>query len=99
MENSIWLFFLAALATYRLALMGSSEEGPAAIFARLRRQVPSKSNPGRGIRCFNCWSTWCGIVFAVYFCTKEWLMWNVAPLYALALSASAMLLNRFSKNQ
>jgi hypothetical protein len=41
-----WLIFLiSALATYRLSLMLSSEEGPLSIFARIRRKVPPKLIP------------------------------------------------------
>ena len=53
MKEMNWLILLiSALATYRLSLMLSSEEGPLAIFARMRRKVPPKTNPGRGIRCY-----------------------------------------------
>ena len=49
MKEMNWLILLiSALATYRLSLMLSSEEGPLAIFARMRRKVPPKTNPGRG---------------------------------------------------
>ena len=46
MREMNWLILLiSALATYRLSLMLSSEEGPLAIFARMRRKVPPKTNP------------------------------------------------------
>jgi hypothetical protein len=62
-----WLILLiSALATYRLSLMWSSEEGPLAIFARMRRKVPPKTNPGRGIRCFMCWSVWIAAAVTLY---------------------------------
>jgi hypothetical protein len=46
MKEMNWLILLiSALATYRLSLMLSSEEGPLAILARMRRKVPPKTNP------------------------------------------------------
>lgn len=93
------LFILAALATYRLALMGSSEEGPAAIFARLRRTVPAKTNPGRGMRCLWCWTVWVAGVITI---TLD-LMGHIEAIYSLlywpALSAVAIALHQtFTKS-
>jgi hypothetical protein len=57
--------------------------GSARNFAWLRRSVPPKTNPGRGIRCFVCWSVWIAAVVTLY------LLWlghnherNVASLLA-----------------
>lgn len=90
MANHIWLFFLAALATYRLALMGSSEEGPAAVFARLRRQVPPKTNPGRGIRCIYCWSVWIAGAVTLWLALRGDVPWRDTGLYWFAVSGAAI---------
>jgi hypothetical protein len=88
------LFFLASMATYRLALMGSSEEGPAAIFARLRHKVPPKTNPGRGIRCLYCWSVWIAGLITLLFVYRQDVSPRDAPLYWLAVSAAAIALHQ-----
>jgi len=92
-----WTFFiLGSLATYRLALMLSSEEGPVAIFSRMRRTVQAKTNPGRGIRCFNCWSVWLSILITAFLIYLGETQLIHSPLYVFAMSGTAMLLNRFS---
>lgn len=90
----VLLFLVCTLAVYRLSLMLSSEEGPAAIFARLRRKVPAKTNPGRGIRCFLCWTVWiAGAVTGYLFWAGRVEAWEVVP-YWFGLSGAAVALNR-----
>jgi hypothetical protein len=96
-----WLrFTLLALACYRLAEMGSSEEGPAAIFARLRRKVPAKTNPGRGIRCVLCWSVWVAAALTGYVLWLGWCSVDEAPVLWFAVSGAAILFHlAFSKGR
>lgn len=94
MSNHVWLFFLATFATYRLALMGSSEEGPAAIFARLRRQVPPKTNPGRGIRCIHCWSVWIAGAITIWLTLRGDVPWRDAALHWFAVSGAAIAIHQ-----
>jgi hypothetical protein len=94
MKEMTWFTFLiSALATYRLSLMLSSEEGPLALFARLRRKVPPKSNPGRGIRCFLCWSVWISALATLYLIWLEVIPKAIAPVYWLALSGGAAIVH------
>jgi hypothetical protein len=89
-----WLILLiSALATYRLSLMLSSEEGPLAIFARIRRKVPPKTNPGRGIRCFMCWSIWIAAAVTLYLLWLGTITKEISPLYWLAVSGAAALIH------
>ena len=82
MKEMNWLILLiSALATYRLSLMLSSEEGPLAIFARMRRKVPPKTNPGRGIRCFMCWSVWVVAAVTLYLLWLGTITKEILPLY------------------
>jgi hypothetical protein len=89
-----WLIFLiSVLATYRVSLMMSSEEGPLAIFARIRRKVPPKTNPGRGIRCFICWSVWIAAAITLYLFWLGTITKEIWPLYWLALSGAAVVIH------
>lgn len=89
-----WLIFLvSALAAYRLSLMLSSEEGPLSIFARMRRKVPPKTNPGRGIRCFFCWSIWIAAAVTLYLLWLGMITKEISPLYWLAVSGAAVVVH------
>jgi hypothetical protein len=89
-----WLIFvICTLATYRLSLMLSSEEGPLAIFARMRRKVPPKTNPGRGIRCFVCWSVWIAAAVVLYLLWLGFITKEISPLYWLAVSGAAVVIH------
>jgi hypothetical protein len=94
MREVNWLILLiSALATYRLSLMLSSEEGPLAIFARIRRKVPPKTNPGRGIRCFICWSVWIAAAVTLYLLWLGMITKEILPLYWFAVSGAAVLVH------
>ena len=94
MRQMNWLIFLiSTLATYRLSLMLSSEEGPLAIFARMRRKVPPKTNPGRGIRCFVCWSVWIAAAVTLYLLWLGMVTKEISPLYWLAVSGAAVVVH------
>lgn len=89
-----FIFIVTALAVFRGSLLFSEEEGPLSIFSRMRRAVPAKSNPGRGIRCSRCWSVWLAAVVTGYLVwlglvPREW-----SPLYLFALSGASVLLHR-----
>lgn len=92
------LFLICSLAVYRVALMGSSEEGPAAMFARLRRKVPAKTNPGRGIRCILCWTVWVAGAVAGYLLWQEQIKLWETPLWWLGLSGGAVVIHLLSKD-
>jgi hypothetical protein len=89
-----FIFLISALATYRLSLMLSSEEGPLAIFARLRRKVPPKTNPGRGIRCSFCWSVWIAAVVTLYLLWLGTITKEISPVYWFAISGASILVHQ-----
>jgi hypothetical protein len=82
-------FVLAALATWRVTHLLSSEDGPADLIGRLRAGLGA-SIVGTLLGCFGCLSLWISIPFALL----------VAPRTAdliltwLALSGAAFLLER-----
>lgn len=99
-----WLdFLLHALATYRLALMISKESGPGWAFKLLRRTVkrkaPKASHMDEGIECLWCMSMQIGIAVAV---ARAFLVDGLVYttcVYALAISAVAVILNQaFTKD-
>ena len=91
MKEMNWLILLiSALATYRLSLMLSSEEGPLAIFARMRRKVPPKTNPGRGIRCFMCWSVWVAAAVTLYLLWLGTITKEILPLLVQRLQTGVV---------
>ena len=56
---------LGVLATWRVAHLLASEDGPAALVARLRLWLAA-SPAGRWLDCFGCVSLWVAVPFAVY---------------------------------
>jgi hypothetical protein len=89
-----WLEFVAGcLATFRLALLIAKEDGPADTTKKLRLLIP----PGwmrRGFSCEWCQSFWWGMAIALFFAATHRLDWVDFPLYWLAFSASAIVLNQ-----
>ena len=54
-----WLaFFLAVLATWRVAYMLAREDGPFDVFANIRAKVGQETWFGRGLHCVLCMSFW-----------------------------------------
>jgi hypothetical protein len=80
---------LAALATYRLARMISGEEGPGAIFTKLRgRFDPDQATwIGRGLNCQLCVGFWLALPIALLVAPLDWSLllawWGIAGAAAL----------------
>ena len=96
---SWFIFLISALATYRLSLMLSSEEGPLAIFARLRRKIPAKTNPGRGVRCSFCWSVWIAAVVTLYLLWLGTISKEISPVYWFAVSGASILVHQICNRE
>jgi hypothetical protein len=82
-------FLLASLATWRVAHLFVSEDGPADVITRLRARL-GHSMFGKLVDCFGCVSLWIGIPFALFVSRRMpdlILTW-------LALSGAAFLLER-----
>lgn len=94
-------FILGALATYRLARMVSMESGPGFIFRKLRGFPNAKKHPSvkEGLSCLCCSSVWIGSGVSAFYLWLEWITWQESILYPFALSAVAVLLNLFSKQE
>lgn len=90
-----FVFALSALACYRLSRMFALEDGPADAFKRMRDATNPKSNIGRGIRCPFCWSVHFGFWITGYLLLIEQVNLKIAPMYWMALSGIAVILNRW----
>jgi hypothetical protein len=90
MDSHYW-FVVGALAVWRLTHALNVEDGPARLFARLRRTL-GRSRWGSALGCFYCLSLWVGLPVAALIgstLAERALLW-------LALSGAACLLERFS---
>jgi hypothetical protein len=85
---------IGGLVVFRLALLVSSESGPAFIFRKLRRLPPKKSSLKEGLSC-----PWClGMHFSIPVTAYEWWLGmfptKEIPLYWLAISSVAIIINQ-----
>lgn len=98
MLDTALLLILGMMFTHRLSLMLSSEEGPLAIFAKMRRKVPPKTNPGRGIRCLYCWSVYISAAVTIFYVSQNIVPVIWSPIAWLAISSGAICIHsKFTK--
>jgi hypothetical protein len=90
---------LAALAVYRLSRMISDEEGPFAVFTKLRGLAKPDTWIGRGLECILCVSVWIAlpvtVLITVLGYADEWI-W---PLTWLALSAVTVIIRKWEQKK
>jgi hypothetical protein len=73
--NLTWLeFVVGCLATYRLALLFSKEEGPAKAASKVRAAAPAGWIK-RGFSCEWCQSFWWGMATSLFFTLKGQIAW------------------------
>lgn len=99
MMNLTWLEFLVGcLATFRMALLVSKEDGPADAVQKVRSAVP-RGWIRRGFSCEWCQSFWWGMATAFFFVATQRILWIDFVLFWLAFSAAAVVLNQvFTKD-
>jgi hypothetical protein len=85
---------LGGLATYRLSLMISKEDGPAYIFRKIRKLPTEESSAKAGLTCPWCMSIWTAALVALYFWLIKIIPGNEWPLYWLGMSAIAIICNQ-----
>jgi hypothetical protein len=85
---------LGGLATFRLSLLLSKEDGPAYIFRRIRRIPPENTSAREGLSCEWCMSVWMGAIVAVYLWWTKVITGVEMPLYWLAMSGIAIICNQ-----
>jgi len=82
-------FVLGAVGVWRITHMLNAEDGPGAVFARLRRAAGA-GFWGQVLDCFYCLSLWVAAPWALELASswgERWLFW-------IALSGAASLLER-----
>jgi hypothetical protein len=87
---------VACLATFRLALLISSEQGPMRIFAKLRKLPPPKSNARDGLSCSWCASIWISAGITSFLCHRDHFDLVEWPIYWLAISAGSVVINQLT---
>ena len=87
-------FALGALATWRLTHLLAEEDGPADAVVRLRARL-GDGGLGRLMDCFACTSIW--VAAPIAFTTARRA--REAPLHWLALSGTACLLDRATRDR
>lgn len=101
-RNLSWFeFLLGALATYRLSLLVSKEDGPYFLMAKLRKLPPPKSSTKAGLQCQWCTAIWASAVVCGLF---AWAGIELHParwlISWLAMSAGAIGFNQvFTKGK
>lgn len=88
-----FMFMLGSLATYRVSLMFVKEAGPFRIFERLRRR--SKREAKEWLSCIFCFSVSVAAVITAYMYWLNEMDLFDTPLYCLAMSAVAVMLNQY----
>lgn len=88
-----WLA-IAGLATFRLALLVSKEDGPAFIFRKLRRLPPPKSATKEGLSCHFCVSVYASALVVFMLAFRESHVWLSYVLHWLAISSLAIFANQ-----
>ena len=87
-------FALASLATWRVTHLLAEEDGPANVVARLRERA-GDGRLGELMDCFYCLSVWVAAPFGLALARRS----RDAPLYALALSGAACLLEQATRER
>jgi hypothetical protein len=85
---------LAVLATWRVTHLLVNEDGPWNVITRLRRRI-GDGFWGQLMDCFYCASMWVSAAAALTLAAR-WLEW---PLYWLAISGAACLLERSGRKE
>lgn len=85
-----FIFLIASLATYRLALLLSEEDGPMWMFRKLRNMPPKKSSAHEGIRCIWCVSVWMSMVTTTFLWWRGYIPGVEWPLYWMAIAGAAI---------
>ena len=86
-----YLLVLGSLGVWRLTHLLNAEDGPWAIFVRLRAAA-GNGIWGELLDCFHCLSLWISVPFAL----ALGVGWEQRVLLWLALSAAAILLERLT---
>lgn len=85
---------LGGLATFRLSLLLTKEDGPSYIFRKIRELPAKNSSAKEGLSCEWCMSIWMSALVTTYFWLSAIIPGIEWPLYWLAMSAIAIICNQ-----
>lgn len=91
--DAYWLV-IAGLATFRLSLLVSKEDGPAFVFRKIRRLPPPKSATKEGLSCPFCVSVYASALIILMLAFKDAYPWLTYVLHWLAISSIAIIINQ-----
>ncbi len=91
---NFFYLLLGGLATYRLSLLVSKEDGPAYLFRKIRRVPRPNSSAKEGLSCEWCMSIWVSALVTTFFWWRGLIVDIDWPLYWLAMSAIAVICNQ-----
>jgi len=84
---------VGCLATYRMALLVSKEEGTAKAASKIRAAAPSGWIK-RGFYCEWCQTFWWGMATSLIFTLKGQIAWVDFVIYWFAFSAGGIIINQ-----
>jgi len=85
---------LGGLATFRLSLLVTKEDGPGYIFRKIRKAPSKNSSAKEGLSCQWCMSIWMSALVATYYWRLDIIPGTEWPLYWLAMSALGIICNQ-----
>jgi len=89
-----WLALaLGTLATYRLSLLVSKEDGPAFIFRKIRKLPDKGTATKKGLSCSLCVSVYASALVSTFYWWRELIAGIDWPLYWLSMSAASICLH------
>ena len=91
-----FVLILGSLATFRLSHLMTTEQGPLAMFERLRKAVPGGRGSAREwLSCIWCFSlTASALVCLILWLGGYVLTWDFWILHGLAFSSTSLLVHR-----
>lgn len=92
MALAVW-FVIVAFATYRVALLVTSEEGPFRIMERFRNWFTEPDWIGRGVRCVWCVSFWLALFLSLLVWSEAGLSIWTYPAFSLGVAGLALFIH------
>lgn len=92
------MFVFAALATYYTALVLTQQDGPFALFLKLRNQFTDDTSwIARGLRCLVCMSLYTSALFTFFLVYFYHISLNNAVFVLPGLAGASVILDRWWK--
>lgn len=94
-------FIIASLATHRIAVLVTEDEGPFSIFTRLRGALDpdQKTWLGRGMNCVFCVGFWAALPVAVFVTVLGYADAWAWPLTWLGLAGAVVIIRRWEQKR